>query len=52
MSMMSIEWRPMAEFKKNSVEIPNRLVFLKIKNPENNALYDMEPDKSFITMGH
>jgi hypothetical protein len=48
----TIDWKPMAEFVKNNTDYPNRLIFLKVKNAESLALYDVKPEESFITMGH
>lgn len=42
----------MAEFEKTLTDVPNRLVFLKVKNAQSFALCDVEGHESFTTMGH
>jgi hypothetical protein len=42
----------MSEFKKVCTDIPNRLVLLVVKDPGKDALYDVAPGETFVTMGH
>lgn len=49
---MTIKFKPMSSFRKNSSDFPNRLVLLMIPDPGKDALYDVVEGTIYPTIGH